>query len=207
MTKTNRTVFYFIKLILLLPLSHAFAEDRLAIDNLLTISKQDMALGNSSAPNTVIEYISPSCFHCADFHLKAFPEIKKNYIDTGKVKWATRIYINDAPSLSIAILSKCNASSERFYKLLELYLANQASWTSSNSNVVIENIFLLAGNSKKIFNECLSNKNLENEIIDIRKDAATTLKLLGTPAFFVNGKQENIISASQFATLINKSSR
>lgn len=204
----NQKFFYFLKLLILLSFTYAHSQNQLAINNLLTIAKDDMMVGSEKAPNTVIEYISPSCFHCASFQLDVFPEIKKKYIDTGLVKWATRIYVNDAPSLNIAMLTKCNTTSEKYYKLLDLYLSNQSSWASSNSaQTVIENIFLLAGNTKKMFTECINNKNLENIIIDIRKDAATLLKMPGTPAFYINGKHETIISASQFATLINKTSR
>lgn len=204
----NKKIFYLLKILILLPLTFVQAQDKLAIDKVLAISKQDMVLGSANALDIVIEYINPSCFHCADFHLGVLPEIKKNYIDTGKVKWVTRMFVNDSPSLTVAKLTKCKVNSERFYKLLDLYLANQASWTSGGgSNTVIENIFLLAGNSKKDFDECNNDKNLENEIIDIRKDASTILKMPGTPTFYVNGKQEIINNAKQFAAIINKYSR
>ncbi len=200
MNKMSSKIFFFI--ILILSSTHAYSEDKLAIDNLLAISAQDVVLGKQNAPNTVIEYISPSCFHCATFHLSVFPEIKKTYIDTGSVKWVTRIYVNDAPSLNIAMLAKCD-SNKKFYPLLNLYLSNQSAWTTGNKPLnIIENIFLLAGNSKSSFNECTNNKIIENEIIDTRKNAANILKLLGTPAFYINGKQSNIANALQFKSLL-----
>lgn len=196
-----KKIFYLINLLLLIPFSVTQSQD--TFGSILSISKLDSMLGNIQAPNTVIEYISPSCHHCANFHRDSFPEIKKNYIDTGKVKWVTRIFVNDAPSLKIAMLAKCNSNNESYYKLLNLYLTNQSAWITGNSLDIIENIFLLAGNSKKTFLECTSNKDLENNIIDIRKDASLILNLKGTPAFYINGKKEMFMTTSQFASLIN----
>ena len=47
----------------------------------------DMALGNPRAPVTVVEYASLGCPHCAAWARDVFPELKKSYIDTGRVRW------------------------------------------------------------------------------------------------------------------------
>ena len=57
-----------------------------------TVFKDDRTLGNPKAPVTVIEYLAPTCPHCARFAASVFPEIKKNYIDTGKVLYVIRIF-------------------------------------------------------------------------------------------------------------------
>lgn len=206
MNKIINLRFFCFLIIVFFFVSFARAQDSFDISDVLSISKRDMVLGDRKAQNTVIEYLSPSCYHCADFHIKTLPEIKKIYIDSGKIKWVTRIFVNDAPSLNIAKLTMCKADSQAFYKLLDLYLSNQSSWASSiNSNATIKNIFLLAGNTKEYFDECVNSKNLENKIIDTRKNASNILKMLGTPTFYVNGKEEKIISASQLGSIINKS--
>src|SRR5262245_48094486 len=50
----------------------------------------DMSLGDEKAPITIIEYASMTCPHCAHFHETTFPELKKKYIDTGKVRFIFR---------------------------------------------------------------------------------------------------------------------
>lgn len=50
----------------------------------------DMALGSKDAPVTIIEYASMTCPHCAAFTKDVFPQIKTNYIDTGKVRFIFR---------------------------------------------------------------------------------------------------------------------
>ena len=54
--------------------------------SIIDLQENDLVLGDLNAPITMIEYASLSCPHCADFLLNTLPEIKKDYIDTGKLK-------------------------------------------------------------------------------------------------------------------------
>ncbi len=62
-------------------------------------------LGSDKAPVTIDEYISLTCPHCADFYLHTLPELKKRYVDTGKVKIITHNYPLDGISLKAAGLA------------------------------------------------------------------------------------------------------
>src|SRR5688572_25029977 len=53
---------------------------------LLAIQANDHVLGDPKAPITLIEYASFTCPHCAHFGIAVLPEVKKKWIDTGKVK-------------------------------------------------------------------------------------------------------------------------
>ena len=53
--------------------------------SVLNITENDFVIGNIDAPITIIEYASMSCSHCASFHNDTLPDLKKEYIDTGKV--------------------------------------------------------------------------------------------------------------------------
>src|ERR1700726_1469595 len=55
----------------------------------------DVVLGSDKAPVTVIEYASMTCPHCAHFSADTFPELKKRYIDTGKVRFLFREFPPD----------------------------------------------------------------------------------------------------------------
>ncbi len=65
----------------------------------LDITDKDFVIGNENAPITIIEYASMSCSHCANFHTNTLPNIKKEYIDTGKVRMVFRDYPFNYPAL------------------------------------------------------------------------------------------------------------
>ena len=69
------------------PVAVAAAPDKTA---LLAVQPTDHVLGDPKAPVTLIEYASFTCPHCAHFHIQILPEIKKKWIDTGKVKLVYR---------------------------------------------------------------------------------------------------------------------
>ena len=58
--------------------------------SLLEITESDFVVGNENAPITIIEYASMSCSHCASFHNNTLDDLKKEYIDTGKVRFVFR---------------------------------------------------------------------------------------------------------------------
>ena len=63
------------------------------------ITENDFIIGDSNAPITIIEYASMSCSHCADFHTNTLPELKTEFIDTGKVRMVFRDYPFNYPAL------------------------------------------------------------------------------------------------------------
>src|SRR5262249_59212665 len=65
--------------------------DNVPVDELMAgEALPDLALGSNDAPVTIVEYASMTCSHCAAFYGSTFPELKKKYIDTGKVKFILR---------------------------------------------------------------------------------------------------------------------
>ena len=65
----------------------------------------ERAMGNASAPITVIEYVSLTCPHCANFQKTIFPRFKKDFVDTGKVRFIVTLHS------SIAVRRRTNISS------------------------------------------------------------------------------------------------
>ena len=84
----------------------------------------DMVLGAEDAPVTVIEYASMSCAHCALFHSQTFPDLKKHYIDTGKVRFIFREFPINRPALEGAMIARC-AGPDRFFGFLKILFAKQ----------------------------------------------------------------------------------
>src|SRR6476646_1823896 len=89
----------------------------------------DMSLGNPKAKVTVIEYASLSCPHCAHFQTETFPKIKKDYIDTGKIRFLYRDFPLDTRALAGAVIARC-VSPDKGHKLVEVLFANQQTWAA-----------------------------------------------------------------------------
>ena len=72
----------------------------------------DVALGPADAKVTIIEYASLTCSHCAAFHEETFPELKKRYIDTGKVRFILREFPLDPLATAGFMLARCDGEHE-----------------------------------------------------------------------------------------------
>jgi protein-disulfide isomerase len=74
----------------------------------VTITASDMTLGSPKAPIKVVEYGAPSCPVCARFEMDNFDQLKKTYIDTGKVYFVFRVFpINGAADGAAEGLARC----------------------------------------------------------------------------------------------------
>src|SRR5947209_14674871 len=104
----------------------------------------EMALGDPQAPITVIEYASMTCPHCAHFHLTTFPELKKRYIDTGKVRFVFREFPLDPVATGAFMLARC-AGNDRYFALLDLLFHEQRQWAVNNPLPPLFNVVKQAG--------------------------------------------------------------
>jgi protein-disulfide isomerase len=148
----------------------------------------DMALGDEKAPVTIIEYASMTCPHCANFHETTFPELKKKYIDTGKVRFIFREFPLDQLAAAAFMLARCGGK-ERYFPMVETLFQQQRTWAVQRPLQPLMAISKQAGLSEAGFNECLKNQQVLDGIEDVRKRAAEKLNVQSTPTFFVNGKQ------------------
>lgn len=146
----------------------------------------DMALGDEKAPVTIIEYASMTCPHCAAFHATTYPELKKRYIDTGKVRFIFREFPLDQLALAAFLLARC-AGPDKYFPMIETLFQLQKEWLTQKPLGPLLAIAKQAGMSEQAFNECLQNQKLIDGIEDVRQ-RAIKLNVQSTPSFFVNGK-------------------
>ena len=86
----------------------ALAADKISdVELMAPEALPDMVMGDAKAPVTVIEYASMTCPHCAHFQETTFPEIKKRYIDTGKVRYIFREFPLDTLAAAAFMLARC----------------------------------------------------------------------------------------------------
>jgi protein-disulfide isomerase len=146
----------------------------------------DMAQGDEKAPVTIIEYASMTCPHCAAFHATVYPELKKRYIDTGKVRFIFREFPLDQLALAAFLLARC-AGPDKYFPMIDTLFQLQKEWVTQKPLAPLLAIAKQAGMSEQAFNECLQDQKLIDGIEDVRQ-RAMKLSIQSTPSFFVNGK-------------------
>jgi protein-disulfide isomerase len=155
----------------------------------LQITKDDRILGNPEAPITIVEYASLTCPHCAHFANDVLPELKKEWIDTGKARLVLRDFPLDEPALRAAMIARC-APPERYYAFADTFFAAQEKWVRSGDyREALARLAKLGGMGQAEFDTCIKNTELENKIVEGRLRASQELDVTSTPTFFINGSK------------------
>ena len=157
--------------------------------SILKITEKDFVLGNEDALVTIIAYESMSCSHCADFHNNTLSDIKTEYIDTGKVKFVFRDFPFNYPALAGSMIMHCVPNEVRYDYMNALYKL-QNSWIKrehSETRAELYKIMQSGGMQQDEFDSCLSNINLENDILEGVMNAQREFNIRSTPSFIVNG--------------------
>jgi protein-disulfide isomerase/uncharacterized caspase-like protein len=171
---------------------------------ILQITKNDIVLGNPHAPITIVEYASMTCPHCAHFANDVLPELKKEWIDTGKAKLVLRDFPLDEPAVRAAMIAHC-APPDRYYAFADVLFATQEKWASNpDYRDALARIVELGGMSKYEFDACLKDTALENKVVESHLIASKELKVNSTPTFFVNGgKVTGATTVEEFDKLLS----
>ena len=156
--------------------------------NIAEVQDDDWVIGNMDAPITMIEYASLSCPHCASFHKNTFPTIKKEYIDTGKVKFVFRDFPLNIPALQASKITRC-VGEEFHFKYVSTLFMLQKNWVKPEKfEELIFKIVENGGITKEEFDLCLDNKEIENKILNHQVLANQQLRIKTTPSFVINGE-------------------
>jgi len=148
----------------------------------------EMALGRKDAPVTIVEYASLTCPHCRKFHLDVLPTLKRDYIDTGKVRYVLRAEFPIGKQSGLATVALRCAPADKYFALYDKFMTQQASWVSQE--VRPDPIFKVAqqvGMTRAQFDSCRENRGMIAAINGI-KERGRTLGIIGTPNFFIDGK-------------------
>ena len=188
-------------------LSLLFVNAKAAENSILEVKDNDFYIGEDNAPITIIEYASMSCSHCASFHNNTLPDIKKEYIDTGKVRMVFRDYPFNYPALLGSMIMRCIASDLRYDYMNALYKL-QNTWVNKDPKISKKELYKImqsGGMTKDEFNECYSNLDNENLILDGVMAAQKDFNIKSTPSFIVNGNLvEGNKNIKEFRQIIDK---
>ncbi len=146
--------------------------------------------GNPNAKVQLIVYESLTCGHCADFHNEIYPKLKKNFIDKGLIKIEFRNFPLDLAALNASKIAHCKNDGKS--DILHYLFKNQKKWAKGktieeiNSNLLR---FFDTGKYEIDIFKCISNKKVEDHILEDRIEAVKKFELNATPTLIINNKK------------------
>ena len=162
-------------------------------------------LGKADAPIKVIELFSMTCSHCASFHNKTFPDVKKRLIDTGMVRFEMQPFPLDQVALRAHALARA-LPQNKYFPMVSMLLKDIDRWARDPDPLAaLLQMARLAGMSAAEFDAAMNNRPLLEAIVAMRQDANRTWQIEATPSFVVNDKTilSGDLSYEEFASKIN----
>ena len=163
---------------------------------LSTISKisadeiKRISVGNVDAKITIIAFESLTCSHCANFHKDVYPQLKKEYLDTGLAKIEFRHFPLDIAAFNASKVSQCKNDGDS--SILNSLFSNQQKWVKGNSvEEANKNLqkFLVNEGFNVNFEKCIENKEIEDFVLNDRIDGVKNFKVNATPTIIINNKK------------------
>lgn len=154
------------------------------------ILESDHVMGLPGAPITIIEYASLTCGHCGNFHNLTFGGLKKNYIDTGKVKFVYRHFPLDRYAFIAAILAECAGEQGNFFQMIDVIFERQGTWTrEKDPALALIEIGQENGVPLESFVHCLTNQELVDAIASESLIGSSNFGVDSTPTIFIQGEK------------------
>ena len=156
------------------------------------IVPSDRVLGNPKAKVVLIEYGAPSCPVCANFNVQAFPRLKANYMDTGKIFYVFRVFPLRPDDGSAEKIARC-LPEDKYFAFIDLLWRNQPKWDAAEYPGITDphgemikqaRVF---GMTAEQAEQCIANKAEDERINKVSAEAEQRYSLTGTPTFVVDG--------------------
>jgi protein-disulfide isomerase len=174
------------------------------------LNKQNslIVLGNDQAAIKIKVFSSLTCPHCANFHIKVVPELKKKYVDSGKVQIIFFDFPLDEAAFNAAKLLHCSDQKKQI-TLLDVIYETQTKWTNaSNINDINNNLKKIVKNlgiSSAKFDKCLIDEDISDKILNGRIKANQKYSINSTPTIVINEKKlEGSVSFENIKKRIEK---
>lgn len=150
----------------------------------------DRVLGDAAAPVTIVEYSSLTCPHCARFHREILPQVKQQWIETGRAKLVYRHFPLDSLALRAAMVADAMPSDRAFFAFVEVLFDTQQQWSRAQDPIAaLSQHAQLAGLGKGRFEAALADEPAMNAILERFVEARDQLEVNSTPTFVVNGRK------------------
>jgi protein-disulfide isomerase len=159
----------------------------------------ERVLGKADAPVTLIEYAALTCSHCAEFHTMVLPELKKNYIDTGKVRLVFRDFPFNETGMKAAMAARCLPEA-RYFDFVGTLFTTQNNWLNASGETLLKQMAGFAGLPEADYNACVNDKALQDYLLNVRVEATNNDGVNSTPTILIEGTFERIVGAQDYKT-------
>lgn len=171
------------------PARPAAADDRVS----LAFQPGALALGRADAPLLMVEFTDYECPYCRQFHLTSFEQIRKNYVEPGKLRYVSRDFPLDfhKNALRAAVAGRCGAEQGKFWELRHSMIANASKLQPEDILGYAKGLSLDGGK----FRSCMESGRLLDAVeADMNEGRAAGVS--GTPTFLIgrlaNGRLEGV---------------
>lgn len=148
----------------------------------------DMILGDPQAPIEIIEYASMTCGACAAFHANTLPDLKTNWLETGRARLVFREYPLDGLALRVAALARC-AGSDNFFGFVDVLFRTRERWVDAGDPAAeLKAIVASGGRDPAIVDQCFDDRAVMQQILEGLEEARAAHGVRATPTLVLNGE-------------------
>jgi protein-disulfide isomerase len=151
----------------------------------------ERSLGRADAPVTAIEYFSLTCSHCGAFHRDTWPRVKRELLETGRVRMVFRDFPLDEISLRAHAVAR-SFPADRYEPFVSALFATQDRWAYARGvdhKAEIGKIAALAGMSADTFNAAWADDALARAILEARQKGEAEHQVSATPTFIIGAQK------------------
>lgn len=172
-----------------------------SVDAADLVTEGDHVLGAANAPLTVIEYLDFECPVCGRFFDETYPTIRRDYIDTGRVRWVVRQFPLrqvHAHAQAAAEASECAGAQGAFFEYHDMLFENQDALGDDSLSFYAGQV----GIDVAAFNACFGS-DAAAEKVQADFEGGVELGFSGTPSFLIGTqKVAGFRSAEDFAPIL-----
>ena len=165
----------------------------------------DYSIGSADAKVKIVEYASFTCPHCAHFHETVYPQLKADFIDTGKVHFTLREVYFDRYGLWAALIARCGGEM-KYYGIHDMLFAKQKEWAASEDPMqVVANLKTIgraAGLEDAAMDACLNDQANAEALIKQFQTNFEADGVEGTPTLFINGQKHGNMDYADLKAII-----
>ena len=184
----------------------AWAQETTTADAAALPEIKDFAIGSADAKVKMVEYASFTCPHCANFHATVYKDLKRDYIDTGKVHFTYREVYFDKFGLWAAMVARCGGDM-RYFGIADILFETQNEWLAGGDTAVaVENlkkIGISAGMDAATVQACMDDQKMAEAMVARFQENMTADGVEGTPTLFINGEKYSNMTYAELKAILD----
>ncbi|ATG48221.1 thiol-disulfide oxidoreductase [Celeribacter ethanolicus] len=167
----------------------------------------ELTLGDKDAPVEMIEYASYTCPHCATFHKTVFEPLKKEYIDTGKVRFVYREVYFDKFGLWASMVARCGGEM-RYFGVQKMLYDEQSDWIAGGRDTmqIVENLRKIgkrAGLTDENLDACLNDGDMAEKLYAKFTAEMEEYDIDATPSLVIDGEKHSNMSYADLKKILD----